>query len=466
MQEVPDRYIRSAAQVRFFSRYWRYYHGELAALLRGVIPGDASVAQLGAETGILLSQLRAERKVAIESVDELIEEGKSKHPDIEFIKDDFWNLATKKRFDYILLSEITDSMRDVDVVLTQLRSRVLPGGRLVIVTRSSWWRPLFALAKKIPAITTQPRFKGLLRLRDLQNMLRISGFEVVGIGRGVLCPVYVPLVSWLLNRVVARIWPFSWLGAAQYVIARPVRLSPKEVSVSVVIAARNEHGNIEELVKRVPQFGASTELVFVEGHSKDGTWEEILRVQEAYKGTKTIVAAKQEGRGKWDAVKKGFALGTGELLMILDADMTVAPEDLPRFYRVFAEGHGDFINGSRMIYPMEERAMRFFNKLGNRFYALWVSLIIRKRLSDTLCGTKVFRRSDWQRMQALPDAGRDPFGDFEMLFGASRLNLSVVELPVRYLDRKYGETQINRWRDGWTLFKLCVHTWVYLRFRQ
>lgn len=461
---TPDRYVRTVEQVRFFSRYWGYYYRELARMLGGIIPADVSLAQLGAENGHLLSLLTAAEKTAIESDEALLEEGRRLRQDIRFLKADFWNLAAPQTYEYVLLAEVTDSMRDVDVVLTGLRDLLNPEGRLVIVTRSSWWRPLFALAKRLPLIKTQPRFKGLLRLRDMHNMLRISGFEVVHYGRGVLCPVYIPLISWFLNRVLARVAPFQWFGAAQYIVARPVRVVAREASVSVIIAARNERGNIERLVERVPEFGKELELVFVEGNSRDGTWDEIVRVQKAYEGRRRIVALQQEGRGKWDAVKKGFSIATGELLMILDADMTVPPEDLPRFYRVFAEGHGDFINGSRMIYPMESRAMRFFNKLGNRFFAMFVGLIIRTKLSDTLCGTKVFRRSEWERMQRLPEAGRDPFGDFEMLFGAHRLNLSIVELPVRYRDREYGETQINRWRDGWLLLKLCIHTWKSLRF--
>lgn len=464
--ERAQWYTTVTAHASYFGERWRYYFDELARILRFVIPPDVSVAQLAPGTGDLLSRLPGVSRTGIESSPVLLALARTRHPDLELIEDDFWSLTTKKRFQYVLLSEVTDSLTDVEVVLREARRLLDPQGRMVIVTRSTLWRPLFALARRLFARTQSP-FRSLLRRRDLENLLYIAGFEIVRSGRSILCPVYIPLVSFIANRVLVHLPLLSMLGAIRYVVARPMQYVRRDLSVSIIVAARNEEGNVASLIERVPSFGSSTELIFVEGHSSDGTWDKLEHMSASYSGPHRLIIAKQEGKGKWDAVKKGFSLATGELLMILDADMTVPPEDLPRFYDAFADGRGDFINGSRLIYPMESKAMRFLNKLGNRFFAMMVGVIIGQRLTDTLCGTKVLRVRDWHRIEhAWAQVGlRDPFGDFELLFGAAKLNLRITELPVRYRDRSYGETQINRFRDGWILLKLTFAALLRFRFK-
>lgn len=458
---------RDVETLTYYYKRWKYYYGEMTALLRFVIPNDVSLVHIGANLGHLLSALGAKEKVGIDSSEEVVSEAKKKFSDIEFIQDDIDNLKTSRTFDYALLSEITDTLRDVPTTLSYAKSLIRERGRLVIVSRSRLWQPLFALARVLGFSKPQSPFRSLVMSKDLQNMLYLSGFEVVRKGRGVLCPFYIPLISFLLNRIVAPLPFFNWFGLIQYVVARPILEGKKDVSVSVIIAARNERGNIEEIVKRIPQFAPRIEIVFIEGHSKDGTWDEIERVQSFYRGSKIITALKQKGVGKGDAVHQGFLEATGELLMILDADMTVMPEDLPKFYNAFIEGKGDFINGARLIYPMERGAMRFLNKIGNRFFAKVVGITIGERLTDALCGTKVFLKSDYLRIKKVREylGSLDPFGDFDLLFGAGKLNLKIVELPVRYKDRTYGTTQIDRFPHGFLLLRMCLVVFTKFRFR-
>jgi glycosyltransferase involved in cell wall biosynthesis len=305
---------------------------------------------------------------------------------------------------------------------------------------------------------------------DVNNLLRLSDFEIIRRQPAILIPLYLPFVANLANRYLARLVPFSWFDLTNFVVARPLlkksALTDKDTqSVSVIIPARNEAGNVEEILKRVPQMGSETELIFVEGHSEDNTYERIERMVVSYPPKKCRLY-RQQGKGKGDAVRLGFEKARGDVLMILDADMTVPPEDLPRFYQVLIEGKGEFVNGVRLVYPLENRSMRFFNILGNKFFSLAFSWLLDQPIKDTLCGTKVLT----QRHYRLIANNRhyfgefDPFGDFDLLFGAARMNLKIVEMPIRYRARTYGSTNIDRWRHGVLLLKMVVFAAKRLKF--
>jgi glycosyltransferase involved in cell wall biosynthesis len=225
--------------------------------------------------------------------------------------------------------------------------------------------------------------------------------------------------------------------------------------VSVIVPARNEGGNIEQVMRRVPEMGGGTEIVFVEGHSTDNTYQAIGKAIGSYPERRAKLL-QQTGEGKGDAVRLGFQEAEGEVLMILDADLSVAPEDLPRFFQALVSGKGELINGVRLVYPMEDRAMRFFNLVANKLFSLCLSRLLGQPIKDTLCGTKVL----WKEQYELIAANRaylghlDPFGDFDLILGAARLNLQIVDLPVRYRERRYGATNIRRWKHGLLLLRM------------
>jgi glycosyltransferase involved in cell wall biosynthesis len=304
---------------------------------------------------------------------------------------------------------------------------------------------------------------------DIENLLVLAGYEVVKDDSKVLCPVYIPLVSEILNRFIAPLPFFRAMTLLHILIARPI-VSPETVftqpSVSVIVPARNEADNIENAVLRLPVMGPDDELIFVEGNSTDNTWEKIKEVQKKHSLTRHIIIAQQDGKGKGDAVRKGFSLATKDILMILDADLTVPPEDLPKFYNAIARGRGEFINGSRLVYPMEGQAMRFLNMVGNKFFALSFSFVLGQTIKDTLCGTKVLSRYHYSRLIVHRKyfGDFDPFGDFDLLFGAARLGLKIVEVPIGYRDRVYGNTNISRWRHGTILLRMLLYGGLRLRF--
>ncbi len=240
-------------------------------------------------------------------------------------------------------------------------------------------------------------------------------------------------------------------------IARPLAGRQSEKSVSVVIPARNEAGNIEAALARTPEMGTWTELIFVEGNSTDDTWEAIQRVKEN-NSNRRIKIFQQSGKGKGNAVRDGFAVAEGEVLMILDADLTVPPEELPKFYEAIVSGRCEFCNGSRLVYPMDEKAMQFLNLCANKTFGILFSWLLGQSVKDTLCGTKVLTKSNYQRIAQNRNyfGDFDPFGDFDLLFGASKLSLKILDLPIRYKERAYGETNIHRWKHGWLLLQMAI----------
>jgi glycosyltransferase involved in cell wall biosynthesis len=302
-----------------------------------------------------------------------------------------------------------------------------------------------------------------LSVDDLVNLLEIAGWEVIKKETLQLLPVEIPLVSSFFNRFLVRLPLFRQFGITVWLTARPRRACGinGEISCSVIVPARNESGNIRAALERIPVLGARTEVIFVEGNSKDETWMTIQRETAEYRGPHLVRAVQQPGKGKWDAVRTGFAEAQGAVLVVQDADLTAPPEDLGKFYDALVAGTAEFINGSRLVYPMEKRAMRFLNLLGNKFFAIALSFVLGQPVKDSLCGTKMLLRSDYERLlKRIAILGDfDPFGDFNLLFGANLLNLRIRDLPVRYKDRTYGQTNISRFSHGWLLLKM---TWFGL----
>lgn len=444
----------------------RYYHNEIANLCRFIIPESSSVLEVGSGTGELLNKLKPKYGIGVDISKVMVATAKSKYPELQWRVGDVENLSLDGNFDYILMSDLVGFLEDVEKAFSSL-SKISHGGTRLVITHYNYlWEFFLKLAEFLNLKAKQP-LQNWLSEQDIENMLYLAGFEAVKKGNNMVFPVWIPGLSFFINKILGNLPLISKLGVIQYVVARP---QPKEFgacSVSIIIPARNEKGNIENAIKRLPNFGLSQEIIFVEGHSGDGTLEEIKTVAEKYKNKKNIRYAVQKGKGKGDAVRLGFEMAQGAILMILDADLTVPPEDLPKFYQAIASGRGEFINGSRLVYPLEKESMRFFNILGNKFFSLMFSWILGQRIKDTLCGTKVLFKKDYERIAA----GRkyfgdfDPFGDFDLLFGAAKLNLKIVEMPVRYQARTYGATNIQRWKHGWLLLKMTLFASRKFKFR-
>jgi len=444
----------------------RFYHEEIERYLRYLIPLGSSIIEIGCATGDTLASLNPGRGVGIDISPGMIEIAKRKHPHLEFRVDDFEALSIDEKFDYVLIDGTIGHVDDIQLAFSQLHRVCKPQTRVIIVYYNYLWEPVLKFAEAV-GLRMKHLLEHWLPLDDIANLLYLNNFEVIKKGYRCLLPVYIPFVSTFCNRFLANM-PFFWkLSLNEIIVARPLSLRkpPQEVTCSVIIPCRNERGNIEQAVLRTPNMGKHTELIFVEGHSRDGTLEECERVKEKYK-ERDITVLVQDGKGKGDAVRKGFAHAKNDVLMILDADLTVAPEDLPKFFEAIVSGKGEFINGSRLVYQMEKEAMRFLNLLGNKFFSRAFTYLLEQRIRDTLCGTKVLWREDYERIIAGREyfGNFDPFGDFDLLFGAAKLNLKIVEIPIKYRERTYGRTQISRFRHGWLLLKMTLFAIKKIKF--
>lgn len=459
-------------------RYWNsyadrpasaYYHRRLAEVCRFLVRPHSKVLELGCGGGDLLAALEPAVGVGVDFSPELLKRAALRHPQLRFICCDAHELSLNERFDYIILSDLVNELWDVQRVIERLATVCTPSTRVIINFYSRLWELPLALARRL-GLANPILGQNWLTREDLDNMLALGGFEVIRQWQEVLCPANIPVLAPLCNRYLVKLWPLRYLALTNVIVARPapeaaaLAAGPEPV-VSVIVPARNEAGNIEDVVRRVPEMGAGTEIIFVEGHSRDDTYAEIKRAIARHP-ERRIKLLRQTGVGKGDAVRAGFAQAQGQILMILDADLTVAPEDLPRFYYVLRSGRGELINGVRFVYPMEKQAMRPLNFLGNKFFSLAFSWLLGQPVKDTLCGTKVIRRTDYETIASNRSyfGDFDPFGDFDLLFGAARLDLKIVDIPVRYHERTYGQTNIQRWRHGLLLLRMAAFALRRLKF--
>lgn len=440
----------------------KWYHDRLTEIYRFLVTPNQTVLELGCGDGRLLAALKPSRGVGVDFSEEMIRRAKSKYPNLNFIHGDAHDLSLiKETFDVIILSDLVNDLWDVQRVFEQIKPLCHPRTRLLLNFYSRLWQAPLGLAS-MSNLATSNLYQNWLTREDINALLVLAGFDTIRTSQEILFPL--PFGG-LANRFLVRLWPFNHLALSNFVVARPAAQPAKQPLVSVVIAARNESGNIKSLFERTPKMGRETEIVFVEGHSKDDTYAAIEREMKAHPATPSQLF-RQTGIGKADAIRLGFEKARGEVLMILDADMTVPPEDLPRFYEALVSGKGEFINGVRLVYPMEKEAMQTLNFFGNKFFSLAFSWLLGQPIKDTLCGTKVLSRRHYERIAANRAyfGEFDPFGDYDLIFGAARQNLKIVDLPIRYQDRTYGSTNIDRWRHGLLLFRMLAIAAMRLKF--
>ena len=473
LAEVRRFYEENHEGIETSRRHHRYYYEYLTRMLRARVPQGQRVLDLGCGSGHLLAALEPERGVGIDIAAAAVGAARRNHPDLQFFEGD----AADRRllgqldgpFDVILMVNVVTQLTDVQRTFEGLHPLCHSRTRVFIYNYSRLWQPLLRLAELLGLKYRQPP-ESWLPPEEIESMLSLADFEVVRRDRQLIFPVGVPGFSDLLNRVVGHLPLVDLLSLMFGIVARPSpgrsrRGRVQEPSTSVVIPCRNEAGHIRPLVASLPRLGPSSEFLLVEGNSTDDT-EAVIKEVIAERPDLPLRFLKQTGRGKGDAVRLGFTEARGEIVLILDSDMGVAPVDVPKFVEALVRGKGEMVNGSRMVYPMEGRAMRFLNLIANKSFALLFAWLLGQQVRDTLCGTKALYREDYERIAAHRSyfGDFDPFGDFDLLFGAARLNLRIVDVAVRYHERTYGETNISRWRHGWLLLRMSLFAARKLKF--
>lgn len=468
-RERIDHWNRVSGHKDNPKRMGRFYQQLLEKYYRFFIPPGLTVLELGCGHGDLLASLSPSLGVGIDFSDQMIQKARQKHPELHFIQADIHEMPVDEKFDVIILSDLVNDLWDVQAVMENIRRLSHPGTRVVINYYNNLWKlPLSFI--KWRGLGADLLDQNWFSPHDVVNLLQLAGFEVVRTRNTILFPLKIPYLSSFLNRFLVNFPLLRWFALANFIIARPIpetatNGSSEAPSVSVVIPARNESGNVENIFNRISDVGFKAEWIFVEGNSSDDTYDAIQNAITRYPDIDCKLF-RQTGKGKGDAVRLAFEKAEKDILMILDADLTVPPEDLYRFYDAIVSGKGEFINGVRLVYPMEDAAMRFFNILGNKFFSLAFTWLMEQPIKDTLCGTKVIWKKDYDILAANRHyfGDFDPFGDFDLLFGASKLNLKITEIPIRYRSRIYGDTNISRWRHGWLLLKMVVFAALRIKF--
>ena len=462
-ETIIDFFDRAAETRVKGRRRYRYFYRRMENFLKFFVPEGSSVLVVGCGSGELLAALDPAEGTGVDISPRMIDVARAQFPQYAFHAADIEDLPLDRTFDVIILSDVIGYLDDIQETFRGLRRLCTPETRVMITYFSIFWQIPLRAAERMKLKLRSPFF-AWLDTEDIANLLDLADFDIIRKNKKILLPVWIPLISWLFNGVLANLPLLRQLCLLEIVSARlkpePCEPEGSIPSTTILIPTRNEKGNIAAALERIPPFGGHQEILFVDGHSSDGTLEEI-QAQAARFADKDIRWFTQDGKGKGDAVRKGFANARCDILMILDADLTVPPEELPKFYEAIVTGKGEFINGTRLVYPMEERAMRFLNVLGNKFFSVVFTWLLDQRFKDTLCGTKVLTRENYDRIAA----GRhyfgdfDPFGDFDLIFGAAKLNLKITEVPIRYRERTYGSTNISRFSHGWILLKMCVYAY-------
>lgn len=474
-QLLSDRKVRILRNSRALTdaeEQWRgrnrYFRGEHLRYLRFLIPRGLRVLDLGCGTGDLLASLGPSFGVGIDFNEEAVTKAQERYPALRFIAGDIEQAATLKglegTFDIIILSDVIGELDDIQTFLELLHRLATAETRLVITYYNTGWEPFLKVAELLRLKRPQVE-QNWLSSEDIRNLIGLSGFEVIKQDWRIICPYNLLGLGHLFNRFIATLPLIRMFCLRTYAVARPaVQPETRSLSTTVLIPCRNERGNIEHALTRIPPFCTDMEIIYVEGHSTDGTLEEIHRVIALWPG-RDIKVLSQPGIGKADAVMAGFGIARGDILMILDADLTMPPEDLPKFYEALASGKGEFINGSRLVYPMEKEAMRFLNRIANRIFSILFTYLLNQRFTDTLCGTKALEKKHYREIVRNRSyfGDFDPFGDFDLIFGATKLNLKVVEVPIRYASRQYGTTQISRVSHGFLLVRMVVFAFRKLK---
>jgi len=462
VKEVREHYERICERRADYIAKNAYYYEQIFQLLRFIIPPGKRVLQVGCLTPDFLNAVAPSFGVGIDLSERQVELANRRFPHLRFQVHEDYDVRNVGAFDHVIITDINDQA-DPIASLRALASVMNDQTRVIVQNYNHLWEPLLRLTEWLGQKFPLP-LQNWLSTPEVANILTLCDYEPLQVYRRVLAPKKFPVLSGVANTFVARLPVVERLSMICLTIARPLpRGTAKHArSVSVVVPCRNEVGNVAAAVERIPDLGSHTEIIFCDDKSTDGTADEVRRLQKLYP-ERDIKLYDGPGISKALNVRTGFDHARGEIIMILDADLTTMPEELRYFYDVIATGKGEFVYGSRFVFPMEGEAMRPLNIAGNRFFSRIFSFVLGQRITDTLCGTKALWRLHWPAIRALAGSWGtdDRWGDYDLILGAAKLHLRLIDLPVHYQERVSGVTKMTkRFRNGLIMARMCWAAFV------
>ncbi|MFC1709267.1 glycosyltransferase [Candidatus Omnitrophota bacterium] len=461
IKKVKNHFDSIAKNYDGWKRQNIYYYSNLKNFLRNSIEPGAKVLEIGCATGEMLASVEPAVGVGIDISSEMIKIAQKKFPKYTFVCSPIENLQHDEKFDYIIMVDLLDHVYDIIELFECVHKFCHPTTKIIITMINPWWEPILKFMEKVGVKAPQGPHN-FLEASNLTKIVDFLDFSIIYSGYMLLFPKFIPILSYLANTIGVTIWGLNKFSFVQYIVLRPIQKNNNnlELGCSVIVPCHNEEDNVEEAIKRVPSMGKKTEIIVVDDGSRDRTKEIVRNLQKDNSNLKLIDYGSNKGKGY--AVQQGFNTASQGVIMILDADMSVPPEELPNFFNLLNKGACDFVNGTRMVYPMEKQAMRYLNNLGNKIFSLIMTFITGQYLTDTLCGTKALYKKDYQRITM----GVDRWGDFDLLFGAVKIKSKIMEMPVHYMSRKSGESKMKTFRHGLHLLRACLRGFKDIVFRQ
>jgi SAM-dependent methyltransferase len=448
-EKVKSHFTTIAAEYDYWKKKNSYYYSSIKDFFRSNIPTGSRVIEFGCATGEILAHCRPANGLGLDLCADLIERAKAKFPQYGFQVQDVEKFVSDEKFDYCIMADLLDHITDIPAVIGNAYNSLNPGGKLAISTINPLWNPVFALLEKL-RLKMPEGPHCFIPNRYLEFFCRMAGFEVISKGSLLFIPVRIPLLSGFLNFIMPRlplVYRFCWV---QTLVVKKVTRQQKKMSCSVMIPVYNEADNIEECIRRIPALDRDYEILVINDGSQDRTGSILERLTKEIPQLRVVTFP--ENRGKAHAVEEGISAAQKEIIIILDADMAVAPEDIELFIEPLEMGLADFVNGTRLIYTMEKKAMDQIRQIANFSLALLFSFCIKSRITDTLCGTKSFFKKDFQGITI----SEERWGDLVLLWSAREKGLNIAEIPVNYYTRKSGESKMKFLSDGMKFMSYTV----------
>lgn len=362
-------------------------------------------------------------------------------------------LINNTKYDCIVLSDMFEVNDDILGLLKLLKKNLNNDGTILLTSITPIWDGVLSILEMLN-LKNKSKKRSYIHLNKLSAVLDTINFQITGKRTRQYFPFKLFYFGNIINNFLEIILYFFNFGIRSYFTIKEIEdTAEKDVlSKTIIVPAKNEEGNLNELINRIPYLGNNVEVIISCGISNDNT----LGMAKSLKSDNFIIKViEQTSKGKANAVWEACEQSSNDLIAILDADLSVDPEELSSFFELIETKKCDFVNGTRLIYSMEKGSMRFINNFGNRLFQYVVSKIIRLPLTDSLCGTKVFKKNLYEKIKKWQSVVKikDPFGDFDLLFAAAYSSQKIVEYPIHYRARKYGTTQIRRFKDGFKLIK-------------